>query len=132
MSTTKTADKAKTATVNTANNLKKVEDQKPQETRNTQTISDLVNPSAESRIKRMHNFGILAKKHEFLKKKSEELNSFIISSDGTKEKIFLENAEGFKFEVTNTQVVEQVVDTIKMQLDVFLTASEKEILEYSI
>ena len=132
MSTTKTADKAKTATVNTANNLKKVEDQKPQETKTTQTISDLVNPTAESRIKRMENFGILAKKHTFLQNKKNELERFEISQDGTKEKLTLSNANGFVFEVSNTQVMEKVVDLLNGELELFLAQSNKEILAYSI
>lgn len=132
MSTTKTADKAKTATANSSNNLKKVEDQKPQETKTTQTISDLVNPTAESRIKRMENFGILAKKHTFLQNKKNELERFEISQDGTKEKLTLSNANGFVFEVSNTQVMEKVVDLLNGELELFLAQSNKEILSYSI
>ena len=132
MSTTKTADKAQTAKVNSKNNLKKVESPKPQESKSTETINQLINPTAEGRIKRMENFKILSKKYNFLQNKAEELHRFEISQDGTKEKLTLSNASGFQIEVSNTQVVEKVVELLKAELSTFLAHSEKEILNYTI
>lgn len=132
MSTTKTADKAQAAKVNGKSDLKKVTDQKPQQTKSTETINQLINPTAEGRIKRVENFKILSKRHLFLQNKSEELHRFEISQDGTKEKLTLSNASGFQIEVSNTQVVEKVVELLKTELGVFLAHSEKEILNYTI
>ena len=132
MSTTKTADKAQTAKVNEKSNLKKVETEKAQDTKSTETIAQLVKPTAEGRIKRMENFAILAKKHTFLQNKKNELERFEISQDGTKEKLTLSNANGFVFEVSNTQVMEKVVDLLNAELELFLTQSNNEILAYTI
>lgn len=75
---------------------------------------------------------MLAKKHQFLITNIDELDKFIISSDGTKEKIILKNAEGSELQVTNSQVVEKVVEVISGQLDTFIDKSEKEVLQFNI
>lgn len=100
--------------------------------KSTTEVNEILNPTAEQRIKKMKNFQLLAEKHAFLKEKAENLESFILSSDGTKEKITLSNAKGFHFEVTNTQVTEDVLKVLSDRLKAFTEASEKEILEYNI
>ena len=132
MSTTKTAEKAQTAKANNKTTLKKAEDQKPQEAKSTTTIKDIVNPTAQSRIQKIKNFEILANKFSFLENKKQELEQFIISNDGTKEKLTLSNVNGYKFEVSNSQVLEKVVELLDAELTTFLEKSEKEILAYSI
>ena len=132
MSTTKTAEKAQTAKANNKTTLKKAEDQKPQEAKSNTTIKDIVNPTAQSRIQKIKNFEILANKFSFLENKKQELEQFIISNDGTKEKLTLSNVNGYKFEVSNSQVLEKVVELLDTELTTFLEKSEKEILAYSI
>jgi len=95
-------------------------------------INDLINPTASGRIKRLENFQLLAKRHDFLTAKKNELDKFIISSDGTKEKITLKNADGFEFTVSNSLVVEKVVDVISSELAVFIAKSEREVLTFNI
>lgn len=132
MSTTKTAEKAQTAKANNKTTLKKAEDVKPQEAKSNTTIKDIVNPTAQSRIQKIKNFEILANKFSFLENKKQELEQFIISNDGTKEKLTLSNVNGYKFEVSNSQVLEKVVELLDAELTTFLEKSEKEILAYSI
>ena len=74
----------------------------------------------------------MADKHAFLQNKKDELEKFIISSDGTKEKITLSNAKGFNMDISNSQVVEEITEVVAKKLQTFLDASEKEILKYSI
>ncbi len=132
MSTTKTAEKAQTAKANNKTTLKKAEEVKPQEAKSNTTIKDIVNPTAQSRIQKIKNFEILANKFSFLENKKQELEQFIISNDGTKEKLTLSNVNGYKFEVSNSQVLEKVVELLDAELTTFLEKSEKEILAYSI
>src|SRR5690606_5596156 len=89
-------------------------------------------PSAELRLQRLSNFTILGEKHTFLKKKEDELSKFIVSSDGTREKITLSNASGFTFEVSNRQTIEKVVQVIENDLKSFIQKSEMEILNFQI
>ncbi|MFB9055074.1 hypothetical protein ACFFVB_18480 [Formosa undariae] len=105
--------------------LKKVE-------KSNTEVKDLFNPTAESRIKRAENFKILADKFKFLNDKNDDLQKFIVSSDGTKEKIVLENAQGFKFEVSNSNVIEKVLDVVKSELQNITNEAEKEVLTFQI
>ncbi|GAB3708668.1 hypothetical protein [Flavobacterium koreense] len=92
-----------------------------------QEVSNLLNPSAEVRLKRLDQFLILGEKFKFLKTKEDELNKFVLSSDGTKEKISLSNASGFKFEVTNSQTIEKVLKVIQEDLSLFITKADEEV-----
>jgi len=98
----------------------------------TTKLNDILNPTAEGRIKKMQNMLILADKHEFLQKKKDELEKFILSSDGTQEKITLSNAKGFSLDISNSQVVEEVTEVVTKIIERFLSESEKTILNYSI
>lgn len=100
--------------------------------KSTTQLNDILNPSAGARIKKLANLNKLASKHDFLQGKKDELETFIISSDGTKETINLSNQEGMQYVISNTQVVEKVVALLQSELDVFIKASEEEILSYSI
>ena len=98
----------------------------------TAKVKEILNPSADGRIKKLENFQLLANRYSFLKRKQDELERFILSSDGTKEKVILSNASGFSIEVSNTQVIEKVQELIKAELDTFVKASEKEIVNFQI
>lgn len=120
--------------VNTSKKEKSVlakKTKQPIEKSSTQ-INEVLRPSAENRIKKMQNFQLMAEKHEFLQNKKDELEKFIISSDGTKEKITLSNAKGFILEISNSQVVEEMTNVVSKKLQLFLDASEKDILNYTI
>jgi len=95
-------------------------------------IKRLVNPTAEQRLRSLEQMQILAKKFTFLKEKKDSLEKFILSNDGTKEKITLSNAQGFNFEVSNSQTIEKVLQLIQSDLDLFTTRAEKEILEFNV
>lgn len=97
-----------------------------------QEIKRLLNPSVEQRLKSMEQMRILGEKFTFLKDKKDNLEKFILSSDGTKEKITLSNARGFLFEVSNSQTIEKVLDVIQKDLDLFTSRAEKEILEFNV
>lgn len=128
----------KTKTTKTATNkgsAKKTETKKQAsgkvEKSNTK-FNEFVNPTAEDRIRKIKNFQILADKHAFLKDKENELENFVMSSDGTKEKISLSNAKGFTFEVSNTQVIKEVIKVVTEKLTAFKEDAERQVLEYEI
>ncbi len=89
-------------------------------------------PTAEQRLQNLERFKILGEKHTFLKGKEDELSKFIISSDGTRERVTLSNASGFTFEVSNSQTLEKVVSIIEQDLNTFVQKSEQEILSFQI
>lgn len=102
------------------------------EKQTTEEIIKTFAPSAEERIKNADNFKILTNKFAHLKTKSDELKRFKISSDGTKEKIYLENAEGFKFEVSNSKIVEATLNLLEATLEEILSNTEKQVQEFII
>ena len=95
-------------------------------------IKKILHPTAEQRLKSLEQMRILGDKFTFLKTKQDELERFMLSSDGTKEKISLSNASGFKFEVSNSQTIEKVLEVIASDLKVFTERADKEILNFAI
>lgn len=124
----KTLEKASESTQHEKNGAPKTE--APQKA--SLKIDDVLNPTAESRLKRLDNFKILAERHKFLTAKNDELQKFIVSSDGTKDRITLKNAQGFELEVSNTNVVDKVVQVVKEELQKITDASETEVLNFHI
>ncbi len=95
-------------------------------------VDDVLQPTAESRLKKLATFQILADKHKFVNQKNDDLQKFIASSDGTKEKVILKNSQGFELEVSNSSVIENVIFVIKEELQRITDHSEKQVLEFSI
>lgn len=95
-------------------------------------IKRLLSPTAEQRLKSLEQMRILGDKFTFLKTKEDELEKFVLSSDGTKEKISLSNASGFKFEVSNSQTIEKVLEVIAGDLKIFTERAEQEILSFNV
>ncbi|MEI6865789.1 hypothetical protein [Flavicella sp.] len=89
-------------------------------------------PTAEERIKNAENFKILTTKFEHLKEKKDELDKFKISSDGTQEKIYLENSEGFKFEVSNTKIMDETLKLLENTLNGILSNTKKQVEDFII
>ena len=111
---------------------KKIEDLKPIEKQEKEIVKLPIVPTAEFRLKMAEQFRILGEKFNFLKTKEDELNKFVLSSDGTKEKISLSNASGFKFEVSNSQTIEKVLKVIQDDLSTFTERANEEILNFKI
>jgi len=97
-----------------------------------QNLKMLLGPTAEQRLKSLEQMKILGDKYTFLKQKEDELEKFILSSDGTKEKISLSNASGFKFEVSNSQTIEKVLEVIAKDLNIFTIRAENEIISFTV
>lgn len=88
--------------------------------------------SAETRIKNLENFQILAKRYQSLKDKEEELIKFSLANDGIRIKLALyaENVPAFK--VSNTETLNTIMGILKKDLENRITTTEKEIQEFNI
>lgn len=98
----------------------------------TQKLIEKMKPSAEERIRNAEKFKILTAKYDHLKSKKEELEKFKISSDGTKERIYFENSEGFKLEVSNSNIVTEMLQLAEKTLSTILSNTEKEVQDFII
>jgi hypothetical protein len=92
----------------------------------------ILKPTAEDRIRRLENFLLLTKKFQHLKTKKDELNAFLISSDGQKEKLVLKNSEGYILEVSNSEVIMETTKLMEKILDNLLAKAEKEVQEFEV
>lgn len=95
-------------------------------------IKSIFNSSTEEKLLKLEHLNLLSVKFKSLKGMRDELTKFMLSSDGSKEKIELSNANGFKLVVSNTQTIEKVLQLIESELNLFISRADKEIQEFSI
>lgn len=88
--------------------------------------------SAEDRISRMKQFEALSNRYKTLKEKDEELKTFHAGNDKTGAKITFQNAQGFKHEVQNSNVIDRLTQAAKEELSILLAEAENEILTFII
>ncbi|WP_341221042.1 hypothetical protein [Polaribacter atrinae] len=108
------------------------ETQKEQLKDQTETLIATFRPTAEERIKNAEKFKILTEKYAALKTKKDELEKFKISSDGTKEQIYFENAAGYKLQVSNSNVIDAMLKLADKTLSDFLNKTQEEVQNFVI
>ena len=88
--------------------------------------------TAEERIQKKEQFDAVAKRFSHLKEKSNELKMFDAGNDKINAKIILQNQAGFKFEVSNSNVIKKVRDAMEGELNILLSEAENEVLTFDI
>ena len=88
--------------------------------------------TAEERIQKKEQFDAVAKRFSHLKEKSNELKMFDAGNDKINAKIILQNQAGFKFEVSNSNVIKKVRDAMEAELNILLSEAENEVLNFDI
>ena len=88
--------------------------------------------TAEERIQKKEQFDAVAKRFSHLKEKSNELKMFDAGNDKINAKIILQNQAGFKFEVSNSNVIKKVRDAMESELNILLSEAENEVLNFDI
>jgi alanyl-tRNA synthetase len=88
--------------------------------------------SAEERISKMKQFEALSNRYKTLKEKDEELKTFHAGNDKTGAKITFQNAQGFRHEVQNSNVIDRLTQAAKEELSILLAEAENEILTFII
>lgn len=91
-----------------------------------------IKPTAEERIVRKEHFEAHCTRFKLLKQKSNDLKLFIAGNDKTNAKIVLKNASGFEFDVRNSNVIDKVLATMEAELNILLSESETEVLNFEI
>lgn len=128
----KTMDLKVVETPKTAEEVKKPTLSEDKKTSQEKEVLTMLNPSAETRLKKLEQFSVLGEKYKTLKSMEDNLTKFMLSSDGSKEKIELSNSSGFKFVVSNTQTIEKVLDLINSELSNFIDKADLEIKAFII
>lgn len=123
-------------TVQTLPPMKKVEPtEAEQKTAITALIAKFIPQgpkTAEERIQKKDQFDAVAKRFSHLKQKSNELKMFDAGNDKINAQIILQNQAGFKFEVSNSNVIKKVRDAMEAELNILLAEAENEVLTFEI
>lgn len=92
----------------------------------------ILESTAEKRLKNLENFKKVCEKYNFLKKKLDELTSYLVSRDGLKESITIENTDGQDFEISNTLIIGEILDLCQSKLFDLVEKAEKEVTTFQI
>lgn len=91
-----------------------------------------IETTAEKRIKNLEHFEKICRKHNFLKEKADDLNAYLISRDGLKENLAIQNTDGQVFEISNSHIISEILTLCQEKLHNLLDESEKEVINYKI
>jgi len=126
-------------TVKPTENLENTSKGKPTEEEAKQEVKTILEKykpeppkSAESRIERIKQFEALSNRYNALKEKDHELKMFKAGNDKTGAKIIFKNAQGFEFSVTNSNVIEKLLEAGSKELSILLGEAENEVLTFEI
>tara|TARA_R100000306_G_C4379581_1_gene143526 strand:- start:2912 stop:3352 length:441 start_codon:yes stop_codon:yes gene_type:complete len=98
----------------------------------TTTIDQILNPTAESRVKKLEIFNKLADKKNRIDTKLDELTSFRVSQDGTEAKMEFSTSGGYRFKISNPVTINMLLDVVEKELSTLQTQTDKEILNFQI
>src|SRR5690606_4779230 len=96
------------------------------------TIDQILNPTAESRVKKLEIFNKLADKKNRIDTKLDELTSFRVSNDGTESKMEFSAGNGYRFKISNPLTINMLLDVVEKELSTLQTQTDKEILNFQI
>lgn len=127
----KVASSAELATVAKNGKSEDLKNQQLQEKK--EQINRLLAPTtAEQRIKNHVNFTTLVDKHRFLTEKADNHNAYMIGRDGMKEKLSIKSDSGMTFEISNSNIIEEILILCGDKLGKMLEDSNKQILTFEI
>ncbi|MFC4688675.1 hypothetical protein ACFO4P_17165 [Epilithonimonas pallida] len=96
-------------------------------------ITKLLTPTtAEQRIKNHSLFSKMVEKHGFLTEKADSLNAYTVGRDGMKEKLVIKSDSGMSFEISNSNIIEEILILCASKLDEKLKESNNQILAFEI
>jgi hypothetical protein len=95
-------------------------------------VADILNPSADARIKKLETFNRLAEKKQKIDTKLDELVNFNASNDGTLSKMEFSADNNYRFTISNPLTIGKILISIQDELMRLQEATEKEIVEFHI
>src|SRR5690606_34760221 len=95
-------------------------------------MKPILETKAEKRLKNFDSFQSLCKKFNFLKGKADDLNAYLISRDGLKETLTIENTDGQVFEISNSGIIEKILEMCQEELFSILDKTENDVVNFEI
>lgn len=97
-----------------------------------ENFSTILETNAEKRIKNLDHFGKICAKHNFLKGKADDLGSYLMTRDGLKETLIVENTDGQTFEISNSGIIQEILVLCQNKVFELLEESEKNVVKFII
>ena len=116
----------------TAKNGKAQESKSAKVEKSTSKIDDVLNPTADSRIKKLETFNRIAERKQKIDSKLNDLTNFNASNDGTQSKMEFTADNGYRFTISNPVTIKMLLGTVEKELVTLQAETEKEIVEFSI
>jgi len=116
----------------TAKNGKAQESKSAKVEKSTSKIDDVLNPTADSRIKKLETFNRIAERKQKIDSKLNDLTNFNASNDGTQSKMEFTADNGYRFTISNPITIKMLLGTVEKELVMLQAETEKEIVEFSI
>lgn len=95
-------------------------------------MKPILETKAEKRLKNFDSFQSLCKKFNFLKGKADDLNAYLISRDGLKETLTIENTDGQVFEISNSGIIGKILEMCQEELFSLLDKTENDVVNFEI
>lgn len=127
MNNAKTAVKKETAKNENVQATKSAEVQKA-----ALKVDEILNPTADSRIKKLETFNRLAEKKQKIDTKLNDLTNFNASNDGTLSKMDFTANNGYHFTISNPVTIASLLKFVENELSELQKVTEKEIISFSI
>ena len=67
-----------------------------------------------------------------MKSKADDLASYLIARDGLKETLIIENTDGQTFEISNSNIIEEILVLSQNKIFNLLEDSEKKVVDFII
>ncbi len=67
-----------------------------------------------------------------MKRKSDELNAYMVGRDGLKETLVIQNTDGVTFEISNSAIISKIMVLCQNELFSILDETEKEVVNFEI
>lgn len=96
------------------------------------TIDQIMNPTAEGRVKKLEIFNKLADKKNRIDTKLDELTSFRVSNDGQESKMEFSAGNNYRFKISNPVTINSLLDLVEDELSKLQEQTDKEIISFSI
>lgn len=96
------------------------------------TIDQILNPTAEGRVKKLEIFNKLAEKKNRIDTKLDELTSFRVSQDGTEAKMEFSAGNGYRFKISNPLTINMLLNVVEKELSTLQEQTDKEIVSFTI
>lgn len=88
--------------------------------------------TAQDRIKRLEQFQALSTRFEKLKEKENDLKVFKAGNDKMSANVKLHNSQGNEVLISNSFVIEKIIVAAETELNILITETENEILNFVI